>query len=74
MAILERTFDRRSPSVQRELAAFREELRALEWRVAPAALVTHTARAGELLRITVVSAERRAGSPGGSTVEAWRPY
>jgi hypothetical protein len=74
MATLERTFDKRSPTVKQELASFQAELQDLERAVAPHALLVNTSRRGHLLHITVISAQVKQAVTGGSTLEPWRPW
>ena len=72
--MLARTFHRRSKTLDRELATFKEQLRALERQVAPAALVTCTRREGEWLHITVLPATIQAVTSTSNSVQPWRAY
>ncbi len=52
--VLRRRFDRRSPAVDQELAAFSEELWALEQAVAPDVLAVHATFRGEVLELRIL--------------------
>ena len=54
-AVLTRRFDRRSPSVRRELEAFKHEVWALEQAVAPGVLSLHTRVQGDCFEVTLLS-------------------
>lgn len=73
MAILERVFDRCSATLRDDLAAFEGEVKAFEQRIAPASTVVQTLRSGQQLRITILSADVRAGSNTSSWIEPWKP-
>lgn len=74
MATIERTFDRRSKTVKADWAAFEAEVRALEVQVAPASLITHVARDGDRLHVTVLSALVAAPAASSSSLEPWTPW
>ncbi|MBE2251996.1 MAG: hypothetical protein IAE78_20845 [Myxococcus sp.] len=74
MAVIERVFDKRSPTVKQELATFQAELAAFEQRVSPASIITRAQREGNRLRITAISAQVKVPAHGGSSwVEPWKP-
>ncbi|MDX2008655.1 MAG: hypothetical protein SFW67_00610 [Myxococcaceae bacterium] len=74
MASLERTFDRKSPALEQELAAFQTELMAFAQQVAPATLITRKTRKGSRYTITVMSGRVLTATRSTShTVEAWKP-
>jgi hypothetical protein len=52
--MLIRRFDRRSPSLQRELHDFSAEVFALEQAVAPAAVTVQTEVQGEVLEVRIL--------------------
>lgn len=60
MSLLEREFDRRSPPLDRELAAFQREVQAFERRVAPDGVIVHARRQGHRMRLVLVSARVKA--------------
>jgi hypothetical protein len=71
--ILERTFDPRSKTIDRDLLAFKDELKALEKKVAPATLVTSVKREGGKVKIIVLTATRGSAAPAeGNALAQWQ--
>jgi hypothetical protein len=71
--MMSRRFDRRSPRLQEDLAAFRDEVWALEHAVAPHALAIHTRLSGVYLEVFLVPVENGAARVAVGVVGAWQP-